>query len=130
MFDGLDTGQYRATHPLSGRRMSCYRTSAAPRRVDNQLQLIKRESWRRLAMRAPAIIGINLDPISTLSNLVPDHADQIVDPIRLLGALRHSPLCGIAFRAVAPGRNNGPRDNQHSRSRDDSLLDCLFQSNV
>ena len=61
--------------------------------------------------------------------MIPNHPNQVL-AIGLFGALRHAPLRSKTLRAIAAGRNDGARDHEHSRPRDDALLDGLLETDI
>src|ERR1044072_421681 len=65
-----------------------------------------------------------------MSDLIPDHARQAVDSVGFLGALRYTPLRSITLWSITARSDDRSRDDDHSRSWNDALLDCLFETNV
>ncbi len=63
-------------------------------------------------------------------DLIADDADQRVDAVGLLGALRDAHLGGEAARGVAAGGDDRARRHEHARSGHDTLVDRLLDADV
>src|SRR5215469_5413728 len=105
------------------------RSTAAAGRVDDYLQFFLRESRRCLIVIAPSIVGVNLYPICAVSNLIANDANQVLT-VSFFAALRDSPFGRIAFRTIAARCDDRPRDDDHSRTGNNALLNGLFQTYV
>ena len=77
----------------------------------------EREGRRGLAARAPAVVGVDLDPVRAVADLIADDADERV-AVGFLRALRHAPLEREALRIVAAGRDDRARGDEHARDRE------------
>src|SRR6266699_3096744 len=84
----------------------------------------------RPASGTPAIIGINLDPVGAVADLIAHYARQAVAAVGFFRALRDAPLSGITLWPIAARRYDRSRDNEHARARDDSLLHRLLEADV
>src|SRR5919197_2117096 len=132
VLDRLHAGLDGAPHPLGGAGVRDYGTSRAPRHLHDELDLLCGERRPRLAVRPPAIIGVNLDPVRAALDLVAHYARQLVDAARFFRALRN--VVGVfgreSLRAIAAGCDDSPGGNDHPRPRDDVLIDRLLEANV
>src|SRR5438093_307441 len=63
-------------------------------------------------------------------DLVADDADQRVQAVGLLRALRHAELRRKPLGRVAPRGHDGPRADLHPRPRNDPLVDGLLDAHV
>src|SRR4030095_3140221 len=88
------------------------------------------ERRTRFPVRPPTIIGIDLDPVGALADLVAHHASEPVHSVRFLGALRDLELRGEPLRSIASGRDDRARYHDHARARNDSLLDRALETYV
>src|SRR5437773_588661 len=128
MLDRLDAGKRGAAHAFRSGCVSRDSASAALCRVNDELQFLQRKRGSGYASRTPDVVGVNLDPIGAFPDLIPK-PNQVL-AIGLFGALRHAPLRSKTLRAIAAGRNDGARDHEHSRPRDDALLDGLLETDI
>src|SRR5437762_9193084 len=88
--------------------------SAALRCLDDQFELIQRKCGLGFAVRSPAVIGIDLDPVGAPSDLITNDASQAVDAIGFFGALRNAPFGSITLRGIAAGCDDRARDREHA----------------
>src|SRR5439155_5572960 len=95
-----------------------------------QFELIERKRRLRASARSPAVVGVHLDPICALPDLIADDAHQIVDAAGFLCPLRHFPRWRKPSRSVAASRDDRTRDDEHARTWEDSLFDGLFDADV
>ena len=58
--------------------MGRHSASAAFCGVNDELQLLQGKRRSGCASRTPAIVGVNLDPIRALSDLIPNHSNQVL----------------------------------------------------
>src|SRR6185295_371004 len=79
---------------------------------------------------APAIVGVDLDPVGAVSDLIAHHARETIDAVSFFRTLRHAPLRRITLWSITARRDDRARDDEHSRAGNDPLFDCLFQTNV
>ena len=86
---------------------------------------------RRAAIfaRPPAIVGIEFDEVGAGRNLSA-HGTHYVFAGGFLGALRHFDAGLETLRPVCAGRDDRARGDQHSRARNDSFVDGLFQTDI
>src|SRR2546426_4033936 len=103
---------------------------AALRGLDDKFHFVQRERGLSFAVWAPAIIGVDLDPVGAFSNLVADDTNEAIDAIGLLGALGHSPLRHVTLRSVTAGRDNGAGHYEHARAGDDALRHSISQADI
>jgi hypothetical protein len=129
VLDRLDSRQHRAAHPLGGGGVRDDRPSAALGRSDDSFQFVDREGRGRFAVRAPAVVCIDFDPIRPMTDLIADDADQRV-AVGLFGPLRNPPFGRETLRSIAPGRDNCAGRHQHAGPWNDPLFDCLLQFSV
>src|SRR5438477_10059965 len=100
--------------------MSRDSASAAFCRVDDQFELIQGERGLGFAVRSPAEISVDLDPVGAPADLITNNARQAVDSIGFLGALRNAPLGSKTLRGIAARCHDGARDGEHARTRNDA----------
>src|SRR3954467_15056260 len=96
--------------------------------VDDLLQLVQRERRACFAVWPPPIIGVDLDPIRTVSDLVA-HDPREVRAVRLLPSPRKLDVAGVV-RAVAAGGDDSAGDDDHARTGDDALCDGALEAHV
>ena len=103
-------------------------TARARGDLHDLLQLLEGEGGLHLSTGTPAVVGVDLDPVGTASDLVSHDAHER-GVVRFLGALQHLDL-GSQTRRVAPRGDDGARDDDHARPRDDPLRDGAFEPHV
>src|SRR5262249_4217768 len=130
VLDGLDAGQSSAAHPFPGGGVSGHGTAGGAGRLDNHLELLQRERGSGFLAGTPAKVGVDLDPVGAVADLVADHAAQRLDAVGLLGALRNREAGSEAPGSVAASGDDGARDDEQARAGDDVLVDGLLQADV
>ena len=89
VLDRLDAAQDRAPHPFGRARVRRHVAAAALRHRDDRRDLLDAERGTRLAVRAPAIVGVDLHEVDAVADLSACHAGHAFDAVGFLGALRH-----------------------------------------
>src|SRR5258705_6460462 len=84
----------------------------------------------RRASGAPAIIGINLDPIGAVTDLIAHHARQAVNTVGFFSALRHAPFSGVTLWTIAARGHDCARHYEHTWTGNDSLLHRLLETYI
>src|SRR6185503_12020931 len=74
VLDRLHAAENRAPHPLGGARVRRHVAAAARRDGDDRGDLLDAEGGPRLAVRAPAIVGVDLDQVRSVTDLAARHA--------------------------------------------------------
>jgi hypothetical protein len=96
------------------------------------MTFILRESRHRLAVRAPAIVRVKLDPVGAVLDLLAHDTRHIIGAARLLCALRN--VVGVfgreTFRRILSDPHDGLRHHLHARAWYDSLIDRLLEPYV
>ena len=103
--DLFDAAEDRVAHPFRCRRVRDDGTAAVVGGFDNALDLAEGEAWTRFAIRAPAVIGVDLDQVHAMRNLVARHAHDAIEAIGFVSALRHRPLGRKSLGRVAAGHH-------------------------
>ena len=101
--------------------------------LDQRLQLLQREGRLLRAVRAPAVVGVHLDPVGAVPGLLAHGANHLGDAARLLRALRRAAQSGAQparRRTVAGGGHDGARRHEQARAGDQALLDGALQRDV
>ena len=107
VFDGFNSSQNRPRHPFGRRGVHRYRHSGAFCGLYCELYLFERKCRMRAGMGAPAIVGVEFDPIGAVADLVAHYADQAVDAVGLFGALGDAPFLSVTLGAVGAGGYDG-----------------------
>ena len=94
MLDGFDAAHDRAPHALGRRCVRDDRAAAAVGGLDDALDLFERESGPRFAVRAPAIVRVDLDEVDAVRDLAARDAHHAVEAVGFFRALRHGRLSG------------------------------------
>src|SRR4051812_44448347 len=105
MLNGLYSAQDRPAHSFSSRGMCADRAAAAAGGLDHQPYFILGEGRCGLIVHSPSIIGVNFDPVGSVSDLIAYDVNDIV-AVRLLSALRYIPLGRESFRTVTSAGHN------------------------
>src|SRR5262249_37774121 len=99
------------------------------RDLDGQLQLVERKGRLGVAARSPSIVGVELDPLCALADLIANDARQAVDAVRFLRALRRIPL-RHELRLIRSCGDDGASGRENPRTGNDVLLDGLLELDV
>src|SRR5213080_4458924 len=97
------------------------RNACAMRNFHREFHFLEREGRMRTTARAPAIVCIELYPISSTTYLIAHDARQFISAARFFRALRHIPFGRKSFRAVTAGGDDRAGGNKQTRARNDSL---------
>ena len=130
MLDRLDAGQRRPAHPLGGRGVGGRRPAARGGDPDDPLELLLEEGRPGLAVDTPAVVGVHLDHIRALADLVAHRAHQVVPAVGRLGAEDRLEAWIEALGAVAAGGDDRPGRHLEARAGDDALVDRLLEADV
>ena len=84
----------------------------------------------RFAVRAPAIVRVDLDEVDTARDLAARHAHHAVEAVGFFRALRHGELRRESLRRVAAGNDHGRTRHQHARAGHHAFVDRLAQTDV
>ena len=76
----------------------------------------------RAGMGAPAIVGVEFDPVGAVADLVADYAGQAVDAVGFFGALGDAPFLSETLGAVGAGRYDGASGGQNPGPGYDALI--------
>ena len=129
VLDRNDARLRRATHALCGPRVSDHGPTARGRGFDDQSQFVLREGRTRLAIGPPAVVGVDLDEVGAVADLVAHHAHQIAR-VRGLGSKRNvESRLESSGPVAAGGDNRAPRD-QYVRSGDDARTNRVAHPHV
>ena len=99
------------------------RPAGPARRRDEHLELVLRERRPELAAGAPAVVGVDLDPVGPTADLPPHHPDDRLLAVGLLRALRRIERIVASRGPVAASGDNRAGDGEQPRARHDALLD-------
>ena len=75
MLDGGDSAERGAAHPFLADGMGGHGAARRLRGLDDELDLVNRKSWLRFAGRTPGSIGINLNPVRAMADLIANDSD-------------------------------------------------------
>ena len=84
----------------------------------------------RARKRAPAVVAVELDPIGAVADLIAHHADQRVDAVGFLGALRDAPFERESLGGVSSGGDDGAGGGEQAGTGNDALIDGLFELHI
>src|SRR5262249_16248345 len=130
VLDRLHAGERRALHALGRLRVHRDGATAAVGGRHQRVHLLLAEGGHGLAVRAPAVVAIQLDPVGAVADLVAHHARALLDAGGLLRALGGVEGVARAARAVAAGGDDGARRGDDARARHDALLDRVLELHV
>src|SRR5690348_12171142 len=94
------------------------RTAAVVRGFDDALNLAEREAWFGFAVRPPAIVGVNLDQVDTVRDLIARDAHDAIETVGFIGALRNRVLRRETLRRVFAGDDHRRSGYEHARPGD------------
>src|ERR1051325_9252351 len=97
--------------------------------IDHKANFFFRKRRSGLVVEPPTIIGVDLDPIGSMSDLVANDANDVI-PRNFFSALRNRPFGGETFWPVAAGRDDSAGYDEHPRAWTDSLIHRLLQPDV
>ena len=120
----------RAPHPLWGGGVRHHSAPTRARRLNHRAKLGFAERRHGLAVWAPPIIGVHLDPVCTVCDLITRHANHILGSVRFLGPLRRFKRKVHAARRIGARRDNCTRRHQHPWAGNNPLVNGLLQPNV
>src|SRR5581483_6317958 len=102
--------------------------------IHDGAQLVEREGWNVIQHAIwpdkIAAIGINLDPVSAVANLLADSLASIFYTIHYLHAMRHWHFRRISLQRIRAGYIHGARSDPHARSRNNAIVDGFLQVNI
>ena len=129
VFDGANAGECRTPHSFRRAGMHRHEPFGAARHLDRQLHLGFGERRFRFAVRAPAVVTVELDPVGTLADLVTDHPREPIHAIGFFRAEGHVTLRG-ATGPIGAGGNDGARACENAGTRDNALPDGITEADV
>src|ERR1700733_2802436 len=100
------------------------------RGLDRRAQLLLGEGRLLAAIRAPAVVRIEFDPVRAAAGLLAHRTYHLGYPARFLRPLRRAARVRAQpprRRTVAAGGHDGARGDEQARTRDHALLDRAFQ---
>ncbi len=130
MLNRLSSGENGTTHSFGGACVRDDRSSRGTGHFHYQLQLIQRESGTSLAVRSPAVVGVNLNYIGAAADLLSNGPCESVDAIRFLSTLRNVEIRCEPLGRIAPGGNESTGGDQHSWPGDNPLRNCLLDAHI
>src|ERR1041385_4810811 len=101
--------------------MRRYGNACAVGNFNRYFHLLQREGRMRAAACAPTVVGVELDPISSMAYLIAHDARQFISSARFFRALRHGPFGRVTFGAVTAGRDDRTGSYKQTRAGNDSL---------
>jgi hypothetical protein len=129
VLDRFHAGESCAAHAFGGSCMGAHRNVGAPGGFDDELEFVEREGWRG-ARSAPAIVGVDLDPIGAATDLIAHDTRQTINTVSFFCALRHGPFRRVTFWSITTGGHDRARRDEHSWTRNDALFNCLLETDV
>ena len=130
MVDGLHAGENRAAHAFRRRRVRHHVPTAHLRNLDDERHLGLRKARSRRAVRPPAVVGVDLDPVGAAPDLVAHDTRQLLRASSLLGALRHIHFRRKTTGSVHAAHHDRARGDHHPRPFDDALLHRLPEPHI
>jgi len=106
----------------------------AMRLIDDGAHLVDREIGqapdRAVGVRVIATIGVDLDPVGAVVDLVAHGLPATIGAVTHLDTPWHVQLPGVARQTICAGRRQRLRRDEETRTLDDAALDCLLQIDV
>src|SRR5512133_563344 len=130
VFYSGDSRQHGSAHPFCSCGMGRDEAPTPCRSLNQDIQLVLSKRWSRLTIRPPPIIGVHLDPVGTVSNLVSHNPRHLLRSGCFLRAL--SRIKGIVAAAgpIAAGCHDGAGYGDETGARHDPRIDGTLQLDV
>ncbi len=129
VFNGFDSRENGAAHSFGGVGVDGHGDAGAGCRLHSKLQFTFGKCRVRPGQGSPAVVGIELDPIGSVSDLIAHDADQLC-AVSFFGALRDAPLRSVALGAVSACGDDGSGGCQDAGAGNNVLCDRLFELDV
>src|SRR5574337_1162906 len=132
MLDRVDAGQDRAAHAFGGAGMYRYREVQRVCRLDAGIQLRLGERRRGMLALAAMVVGVELDPVGTVTGLIAYRRDHFRDAGDGDAALRQWQVATKAqwTRTVAIPGDRGPRRHEQVRTGDQAFVDGALDIDI
>ena len=134
MLDGIDAGAERNLVACGRHRVRGDLAPRTMRLIDDRLHLVEREvrqtADRSLRRAVVAAVGVDLDPVRAVRDLVPDRLPASFRSITHLNALRHVQFPRVAGETVRASRRERFGRHEESRSLNDALVDRALEVDI
>src|SRR6478736_392747 len=88
VLDRFHAGKNGALHSLRGRRVRRDMPARTLGDGHRDVEFLLCRAGHRFAVRTPAIVRVDLDPVGAVLDLIAHHAREALDAVRFFGALR------------------------------------------